>query len=134
MSGVRAAVAAEVSVVLRQLWKDWERYATGSEGLASAQQVEEALETLSADQATELMGRFAADCLVWPGAGFMDRSEADAVTRRVVEFLGPEAHWWSNYDSELEGAWTSISACTFDGLVAGTDGRRFIVLIQVGED
>jgi hypothetical protein len=132
--GIRAAVAAEVHVVLRRLWRDWERYATGSEGLSSAQRVEAALETFTADRAAVLMGRFASTGLVWPSATFMERAEADAVGRRVVELLGPDAHWWSNYDSETEGAYTCISACTFDGLVTGTDGHRFVVLIQVGED
>jgi hypothetical protein len=134
INGIRAAVAAEVHVVLRRLWEDWERYAASAEGPSSAQQVEEALETFTADQAAELMGRFAAECLVWPRATFMERAEADTVVRRVVKLLGPDAHWWSNYDSETEGAYTCISACTFDGLVTGTDGRHFIVLIQVGED
>lgn len=134
INGIRAAVAAEVHVVLRRLWRDWERYATGSEGLSSAQQFEAALETFTADQAAELMGRFASECLVGPRATFMERAEADTVVHRVVELLGPDAHWWSNYDSETEGAYTCITACTFDGIVTGTDGRHFIVLIQVGED
>ncbi|WP_143079068.1 hypothetical protein [Streptomyces monashensis] len=134
VEGIRAAVASEVHVLLRRLWKDWERYASGPEGPSSAQQVEEALETPAAHQAAELMGRFAAECLMWPGATFMERAEADAVVRRVVELLGPDARWWSTYDSEAEGVCTGISACTFDGLVTGTDGRHFIVLIQVGED
>ena len=51
-----------------------------------------------------------------------------------MTLLGPDARWWSNHDPELDGCWTGVSACTFDGLVAGTDGRRFAVLIQVGED
>jgi hypothetical protein len=134
LDGLRAAVAAEVHVVIRRLWKDWEQYATGAEGPASAQQVEVALEAFTAERAAALMGRLAAACLLWPGAVFMERSEADAIARRVVELLGPDAHWWSTFDPELEGCVTGVSACTFDGLVAGTDGRRFIVLVQVADD
>ncbi|GHI06325.1 hypothetical protein AQI88_18460 [Streptomyces cellostaticus] len=132
--GVRAAVAAEVHVLLRQVWKDWQQYASDPAGPASAQQVEAALEPFTAERAADLMGRLATECLVWPGARFMERAEADTVARRVAQLLGPDARWWSNLDPELESCWTGVSACTFDMFVAGTDGTRFVALIQVGED
>ncbi|MER6735276.1 hypothetical protein [Streptomyces puniciscabiei] len=134
LDGLRAAVAAEAHVVIRTLWKDWKQWASDRSGPASAQQVEEALEALTAERAVELMAWLAAQCLVWPGASFMERSEADTVARRVGQLLGPDAHWWSTFDPELECCVSCVSACTFDGLVTGTDGRRFVVLIQVGED
>ncbi|MGW7816784.1 hypothetical protein ACWGLF_01390 [Streptomyces puniciscabiei] len=134
LDGLRAAVAAEAHVVIRRLWKDWEQWAGDRSGPVSARQVEEALETLTAERAVELMAWLAAQCLVWPGASFMERSEADTVARSVGRLLGPDAHWWSTFDPELECCVSGVSACTFDGLVTGTDGRRFVVLIQVGED
>ncbi|MEV7689496.1 hypothetical protein [Streptomyces bungoensis] len=134
LNGVRAALADQVRALLQQLWKDWEQDATGLDGPASAQQVQEALEPLAADRAVELMSQLAAECLVWPGAGFMERSATDAVARRVAQLLGPGAHWWSNYDPELACYSSAVTPCTFDGLIAGTDGHRFTVLIQVGED
>ncbi|MFF4505534.1 hypothetical protein [Streptomyces sp. NPDC001401] len=94
VSGVLAAVAAELNILLRQLHRrDWQ----DSAGPASVQEVE----------------------------------EAEAVAGQVVQLLGADARWWSNRDGS---SWTDVSGCTFDSLVAGTDGRRFAVLIQVGED
>ncbi|NUQ97417.1 MAG: hypothetical protein HOY79_13000 [Streptomyces sp.] len=131
-SGVVAAMAAEVHTLLRQLYrKDWQGYATSSVGPEDVQQVEEALEAIDAEKAASLMGRFASQCLVWSDYAFMDRAEADSVAGQVVKVLGAQAQWWSNWD---DGSWTDVSGCTFDGLVAGTDGHRFAVLIQVGED
>ncbi|MFE7168880.1 hypothetical protein [Streptomyces sp. NPDC057616] len=65
------------------------------------------------------MGFFASQCLVWRDVTFMDPAEAEAVAGQVVELLGADARRWSN---------------GHDGLLAGTDGHRFAVLIQVGED
>lgn len=131
-SGVLAAVAAETHTLVGQLHrKDWQQHAGDSDGPVPVAQVEEALEPIDAKNAASLMGRLASECLVWPQFTFMDRAEADTAASRVVELLGPDALWWSNRD---EDSWTAVSACTFDSLVAGTDGHRFAVLIQVGED
>jgi len=131
-SGTVAAVAAEVHTLLRQLYrKDWQQFASDAAGPVDVQQVEEALDGIDAENAVSLMGCFASQCLVWSDTTFMDRAEAEAVAGQVVELLGAEAQWWSNWD---DSSWTGVSGCTFDGLVAGTDGHRFAVLIQVGED
>lgn len=131
-SGVLAAVAAETHTLVGQLYrKDWQQYASDAGGPVPVEQVEEALEPTDGENAASLMGRLASESLVWPQFTFMDRAEADTAASRVVELLGPDALWWSNRD---EDSWTGVSACTFDSLVAGTDGHRFAVLIQVGED
>ncbi|WP_159403788.1 hypothetical protein [Streptomyces sp. NRRL S-646] len=49
----------------------------------------------------------------------------------TCNFKLKRAQWWSNCDSD---SLTDISGCTFESLVAGTDGHCFAVLIQVGED
>ncbi|MET7488975.1 hypothetical protein [Streptomyces sp. NPDC005538] len=131
-SGVLAAVAAEVHTLVRRLHReDWQQWASDPTGPASVREVEEALEPIDGDSAAALMGTLATECLVWSGATFMERAEADEVAGRVVDLLGTDARWWSNRDGD---SWTAVTACTFDSLVACTDGRRFAVLIQVGED
>jgi hypothetical protein len=130
-SGVVAAVAGEVHTLSRQLYrKDWQEYASGS-GPVSVQRVEEAFEAVDAERAGALMGRLTAQCLVWSDVAFMDRAKADALATRVTELLGSDAQWWSNQDGS---SCADISGCTFESFVAGTDGHRFAVLIQVGED
>jgi len=130
--GVLAAVAAETHILIGQLHeKDWQQHASDTDGPASVERVEEALEPLSAENAAAMMGRLASRDLVWPEFTFMERTEADTVAGQVVELLGPDALWWSNGD---EHSWSAVSACTFDRLVVGTDRHRFAVLIQVGED
>ncbi|WP_405842021.1 hypothetical protein [Streptomyces sp. NBC_01518] len=134
-NGVLAAIAAETHILVGQLHReDWQRFASAPEGPAAVDQVEEALEPIAAKNAAALMGRLASQCLVWPQFTFMDRAEADAVAGLVVELLGADALWWANCDGDDEDSWTAVTACTFDNLVAGTDGHRFAVLIQVGED
>ncbi|MFE2420378.1 hypothetical protein [Streptomyces hokutonensis] len=131
-SGVLTAVAAETHILVGQLHeKDWRQHASSSDGPAPVGQVEEALEPIYTKNAAAMMGRLASQSLVWPEFTFMERTEADTVAGQVVEILGPDALWWSNGD---EHSWTAVSACTFDGLVVGTDSRRFAMLIQVGED
>ncbi|MET8247875.1 hypothetical protein ABZV31_27820 [Streptomyces sp. NPDC005202] len=110
--------------------KDWQQYATDPAAPVPVEQVEQALEPVDAKKAAALMGSLASTCLVWPGATFMEPAKADDVARRVVNLVGPGAQWWSNRDGD---SGTGVSACTFDSLVAGTDGHRFAVLIQVGD-
>lgn len=129
-SGVVAAVAAEVHTLFRQLCrKDWQL--SSSTGPAPVEQVEEALAGIDAERAASVLGHLASRCLVWSDVAFMDSAEAAVVAGQVVELLGPAAQWWSSGDSD---SLSDISGCTFERFVAGTDGRRFAVLIQVGED
>jgi hypothetical protein len=131
-SGVVAAVAAEVHTLFRQLCrKDWQQQTSASAGPGPVEQVEEALDGIDAVRAASVLGRLASQCLVWSEAVFMDPAEAAIVAGQVVELLGATAQWWSNGDSD---SLSDISGCTFESFVAGTDGRRFAVLIQVGED
>lgn len=129
-SGILAAVAAEVHTLVRQLYrKDWQELATGVP--APVEEIEEALEPIDGENAAALMGHLSSRCLVWPNYTFMEQAKADAVARDVVVLLGPDAQWWSSPEG---GGGADIAGCTFDGFVAGTDGHRFAVLVQVGED
>ena len=61
----------------------------------------------------------------------MDPVEDETIAERVVRLLGPESRCWSNQD---DGCVDGVTGCTFDGLVVGSDGDRFAVLIQVADD
>ncbi|MFB6615150.1 hypothetical protein ACIGFK_19475 [Streptomyces sp. NPDC085524] len=66
-----------------------------------------------------------------PGSKLMNREIAHDTVTRIVTWFGPEASWWTNRDGR---SWDPVTACTFDGVVAGSGGEHFAVLIQVGED
>ena len=58
-------------------------------------------------------------------------NEAETIAARVVRLLGPGTSWWSNRDDLSVDGVTSFSVDTF---VIGSDGHRFALLIQVGDD
>ncbi|MEU7468614.1 hypothetical protein AB0A94_08660 [Streptomyces sp. NPDC044984] len=114
---------------MRRLHKEyWHRY--GSDPVPVGK-VEASLVPWDAPDAAALMGGLASVSLLWPSHAYMDRDEADAVARRVVAALGPGACWWSNRD---DGGVDGVTGATMDTFVAGSDGDRFVVLIQVQED
>lgn len=127
--GLVPAVAAEVHALVRRLHEEyWYRYASDP---ASVGQVEASLEPLDASDAAALMGEVASASLLWPTHAYMDRGEADVVARRVVAALGPGAYWWSNRDDVSVNC---VTGATMDTFVTGTDGDRFVVVIQVEDD
>lgn len=127
--GPRPLVAAEVHALVRRLHEEyWHRY--GSDPVPVGQ-VEASLVPLDASDATALMGELASVSLLWPSHAYRDRDEADAVARRVVAALGPRARWWSNRD---DVGVSGVTGTTMDTLVTGSDGDRFVVLIQVEDD
>ncbi|MFH8572428.1 hypothetical protein [Streptomyces sp. NPDC017993] len=124
-------LAAQVHALVAELHTYWRQYASGGTGLASVPQIEAGLEPFDAGAAVDLMTTLAVDDLVWPGSAHMDRDEARRTATRVVELLGQDATWWANRDAHSSYA---VTACTADGVIAGSDGARFAILIQVGED
>jgi hypothetical protein len=118
-----------VHALVRRLHEEhWHRY--GSDPVPVGQ-VEASLVPWDASDVTALMGELASVSLLWPSHAYMDRGEADAVARRVVAALGPRARWWSNRD---DAGVSGVTGTTMDTLVAGSDGDRFVVLIQVEDD
>jgi hypothetical protein len=77
------------------------------------------------------MTALAADDLVWGHRVLMNREIAHHTVTRIVKCLGPGATWWTNRQGN---AWDPVTACTFDGVVAGSNGEHFAILLQVGED
>ncbi|MFE2140754.1 hypothetical protein ACFXA3_03180 [Streptomyces sp. NPDC059456] len=86
---------------------------------------------MGADAAIGLMTALAAEDLVWPGSVLMNREIAHDTVARIVKWFGLGATWWTNRQGR---SWDPVTACTFDGVVAGSDGEHFAVLIQMGED
>lgn len=86
---------------------------------------------LGAPDAAALLGELASVSLLWPTHTYMERGEADAVAGCVVDALGPGARWWSNREDDSV---STVTGATLDTFVAGSDGERFVVLIQVQDD
>lgn len=124
-------LAGQVHDLVAELHPMWKRYLPSGAEPPSASQIEALLEPLSADAAVELMTKLAADNLIWPSSKLMDRELAHHTVTRIVKWLGPGATWWTNRQGS---SWDPVTACTFDGVVAGSDGEYLAILIQVGED
>ncbi|MFJ8623064.1 hypothetical protein ACIRD3_09460 [Kitasatospora sp. NPDC093550] len=124
-------LAGHVHDLVAELHPIWERYIARGAVPPSASQIEARLEPLTADEAIELMTALASDDLVWPSSKLMDREIAHHTVTRLVTWLGSGATWWTNRQGN---SWEPVSACTFDGVVAGSDGEYFAILIQLGED
>ncbi len=125
-----SAVAAEIHALVRRLHEEyWHRYSSSDP--APAGQVEESLVPLDAPDAAALMGELASVSLLWPTHTYRDREEAAELARRAVDALGPGARWWSNRE---DGSVSGVTGATLDTFVAGSDGERFVVLIQVQDD
>ncbi|MFE2163724.1 hypothetical protein ACFXB3_01360 [Streptomyces sp. NPDC059447] len=126
-----APLADQVHDLVAELHPLWKRYVSSRSEHPSAPQIEALLEPLSADATVDLMTKLASDNLVWSGSKLMDREIARDTVTRIVKWLGPGATWWTNRQGN---SWDPVTAYTFDGVVAGSDGEYFAVLIQVGED
>lgn len=124
-------LAGQVHGLVGELHPKWKRYLPSGARPPTAAQIEALLEPLSADAAVAQMTTLAADDLVWPGSKLMNREIAHDTVTRIVKWLGPGATWWTNRQGR---SWDPVTACTFDGVVAGSDGEYFAILIQVGED
>lgn len=124
-------LANHVHDLVAELHPMWERYLAIGAVPPSASQIEARLEPLSADAAIELMTTLAAEDLVWPSSNLMNREIAHHTVTRIVEWFGSGATWWTNRQGN---SWDPVTACTFDGVVAGSDGEYFALLIQLGED
>ncbi|MFK0026306.1 hypothetical protein [Streptomyces sp. NPDC090798] len=130
--GLTKAVAEEVHALVVELYEGyWHRYAYGTDGPASAPQIEMSLYPKSPAEATALLGELASASLLFPEFAFMDSAEAKSIAARVVGLLGPGARWWSNRD---DLSVDTVTSCSIDTFVIGSDGDRFALLIQVGDD
>jgi hypothetical protein len=129
--GSTKGVAEEAHALVVELYESyWHQYSYDA-GPASVAQIEMSLYSKSPTEATALMAELASKDLAFGQFILADPAEARTIAERVVRALGPEARWWSNQD---DGCVDGVTGCTFDGLVVGSDGDRFAVLIQVADD
>ena len=126
-----ASLASQVHELVAEVHPLWERYVPSGATPPSVSQIEALLEPLSSDAAIEVMTALAADDLVWSHHVLMNREIAHHTVTRIVKSLGSGATWWTNRQGN---AWDPVTACTFDGVVAGSNGEHFAILLQVGED
>ncbi|MFJ4094187.1 hypothetical protein ACIPYS_21620 [Kitasatospora sp. NPDC089913] len=125
------SVAAQVHGLVAEVHPIWERYLATAGVPPTASQVETRLQPLGTDEALELMTTLAAEDLARPGMLHMNREIAHHTVTRIVNWLGPGTTWWTNRHGTSQ---EPVSACTFDGVVAGSDGEYFAVLVQLDED
>jgi len=136
-NGLTKAVAEKVHGLLAKVHekypsKDyWYERAYRLDGLVPVSQIEMSLYPKTPAEAVSLLGELASTPLLFPEYPIMDRAVAESTAAQLVGLLGSEAHWWSTRD---DVSVDSLTCCTIDCLVVGTDGHRFAVLIQVDED
>lgn len=123
-------LAPEIHVAVLAEHEAWARIDTHVQPPTPIPQMRAGLEPLIASAATEHLARFASTSLMW-NVPFMDPDRAHDLASRVVATLGPDARWWSNHD---EHASYCLTGCTVDGLVAGTDGTHFALLLRAEID
>lgn len=125
-----SSLVAEIYPLVYQAHEEWARQDSYVQMPASHVEIEAGLVALAQHEAAATMARFASECPLW-NVALMDSARALSLTSRVVQILGPGARWWSNHDELSANCFTG---CTFDSLVAGTDGTLFVVLLQAFAD
>ncbi|MBO1334121.1 hypothetical protein [Streptomyces sp. VRA16 Mangrove soil] len=123
-------IAPEIHTVVRRANEEWAPQDSYVEAPATLAEVAPHMRGIGPDEAVAHLTRFAAECLCWR-VPLMDRQAAGEHASRVAGLLGPRARWWTNHE---EHGWNGLTGCTFDGVVAGTDGVRFTVLVQATVD
>ncbi|MFD8699416.1 hypothetical protein [Kitasatospora purpeofusca] len=125
------SVAGHVHGLVSEVHPLWERHLATAGVPPTASHIEARLKPLAVDGAIETMTALAAEDLVSPGGILMNREIARHTVTRIVKRIGPGATWWTNRQG---ASWDPVTACTFDGMVAGSDGEWFAILVQLSED
>ena len=109
----------------------WYKRAYEHDGLVPVSQIEMSLYQKTSAEAVSLLGELASTRLLLSHYPIMDRAIAESRAAQLVGLLGSEARWWSTRD---DVSVDSLTHCTIDCLVVGTDGHHFAALIQVDDD
>ncbi|GHA92307.1 hypothetical protein ACIQRS_21815 [Streptomyces termitum] len=91
-----------------------------------------ALEPVGPAGAAALLAELAGADLLWPDHRHLPAATARRAADRVVSLLGPDGSWWTNRDAAC-GAVNGLTP-VLDTLLAGTDGTRFFLLLQLADD
>ncbi|MGK5558885.1 hypothetical protein ACSNOI_45520 [Actinomadura kijaniata] len=61
---------------------------------------------------------------------------ADPLVRQLVQKIGPDGKWWSNYyaSGERKGAWDPVSPYTFDRAAIGVGNDVTVTLLAIDDD
>ncbi|MFD8611713.1 hypothetical protein [Streptomyces sp. NPDC059631] len=124
-----ARIRAQLAVVVADA--SWRRFLRGYVPPSDAE-IRAALEPLAAGEAAPFLARVAAVDLLWPDHRHLPAETAGRAARRVVSLLGPGADWWTNHDVSC-GAVNGLTPL-FDSLLAATDGRHFVLALQIADD
>ncbi|MET9494382.1 hypothetical protein [Streptomyces sp. NPDC006552] len=128
----RGHLAPQIHTVAREATATWAKMDCWVQAQPAVGDVEAGMAPIGLDGAAAVMARFASVDL-GHGVELMDPHRALDLAARVIDLLGPDALWWTNHDADCH-SWTAMTGCTFDGVVAGTDGTLFAVLLQAVED
>lgn len=124
-----ARIRAQLAVVAAD--ESWRHFLRGYVP-PSAAGIRAALEPLEAGEAAPFLARVASVDLLWPDHRHLPAETAGRAARRVVSLLGPGADWWTNHDASC-GAVNGLTPL-FDSLLAATDGRHFVLALQIADD
>ncbi|WP_037873524.1 MULTISPECIES: hypothetical protein [unclassified Streptomyces] len=124
-----ARIRAQLAVVAAD--ESWRRFLRGYVP-PSVAEIRAALEPLAAGEAADFLARVAAVDLLWPDHRHLPAETAGRTARRVVSLLGPGTDWWTNHDASC-GAVNGLTPL-FDSLLAATDGRHFVLALQIADD
>jgi hypothetical protein len=139
VSGERTgtALAEHVHALAAVGERAWEDHIDSRRAALSVAEVEAALGPVSGDAAERKLAALASGSMVYT-CKILEPRRAGHLAGQVVALLGEGAEWWCNHEPGIEGddhlSWTSVTRCTFDGVVAGRNATHFVVLLQLGED
>ena len=111
----------------------WAEHIDPRSRAVSLAEVEEGLRPVPREVAERKLARLTAGSLVY-SYDLLGDERARQVAREVVSLLADDAEWWANQEPGEEDSWWPVTRCTFDGVVAGRDRERFVVVLQLGED
>ncbi|MGY0024122.1 hypothetical protein ACVHNB_34790 [Streptomyces sp. YJ-C3] len=127
----RGHLVPEIHRIAGRATTEWAAMDSWVQQQPSVTEIEVGLKRLAPDQSAAELARFASVDLAHRSS-LMDPEDARDLASRAVGLLGPRALWWTNHEDAH--SWSGVTGCTFDGMVAGTDGTFFAVLVQAVED
>ncbi len=131
-------LADEIHLLAQDAERDFPSHARGPWPAA----IRAALRPADTDEATGLLCHLATTDLAWevevPGH---TRAAARSTAARVMEILGSDADWYTNFDERgpaddgpVPAAYTQVTGHVYSGVIAGVGRGCFAVLLQAQQD